>query len=123
MCFDRNISKSSLPIFYAHHDKVWMAKKIFDEWFFADFVPKVEAYLKNINLEAKALLLIENFAPRACLTSSNGLIKCVFRPTYSVDFIEQYNSISPLTWMKKAYKHDFIREIFICDKDADFLKS
>lgn len=122
-CFDKNKTNQSLPIYFAHHYKTLLCQNLLDEWFHQEFVPKVEAYLKNIGLEPKAVLILENFAQRESFFSNSGLIKCVFRPSDSTLLIEQLNFDSPLTWMKKAYKHDLIREIIINDKNQDFLKS
>lgn len=122
-CFDNSKINLSLPIYFAHHYKALLSQNLLEEWFHQEFVPRVEEYLKSINSELKAILIIENFAHRECLTSASGLIKCIFRPNYTTALIEQFNFNSPLTWMKKAYKHDLIREIFINDKDKEFLKS
>lgn len=122
-CFDNSKINLSLPIYFAHHYKALLSQNLLEEWFHQEFVPRVEEYLKSINSELKAILIIENFAHRECLTSASGLIKCIFRPNYTTALIEQFNFNSPLTWMKKAYKHDLIREIFINDKDKEFLKN
>ena len=114
-----NNNMSSLPVYLAHHYKVWLAQNIFETWFKNEFCSRVEQYLKSINLEAKAVLLIENFPTRNCLISTNGLIKCLFRTKN-----EQTNtSDSPVLSIKNQYKFDLLREILINDKDKDFLKS
>lgn len=121
--YDKNKSNISLAIYFAEHYKALLSQNLLEEWFHQEFVPKVEEYLKSINSELKAILLIENFAQRECLKSTSGLIKCIFRPPNTVALIDQLNFNSPLTWMKKAYKHDLIREIFVNDKDKEFLKN
>jgi hypothetical protein len=116
--FDKNIN---LPIYYTQNPEIMFTKTLFKEWFNSEFVPKVEAYLKSINREPKARLLVELNHIREYLTSSNGSIKCMFRPINKS--VESLNFNSCTKWLKNSYKCDLIREVLITSNQKNFLTS
>jgi hypothetical protein len=64
----KNVQVSCLPTIYKNQRSAWMDSNIFSEWFYEEFVPIVEAFLKMNNLPRKALLLLDNAPshPDAC---------------------------------------------------------
>lgn len=49
-----------LPVFYRNQSSAWMSESIFKNWFFHQFVPEVEKFLKSKNLPRKAILILDN---------------------------------------------------------------
>jgi hypothetical protein len=92
-----------------------MKGKLFKDWFFNYFIPEVEAYLKDINLDFKVLLLIDN-APGhpKDLYHPNG--KVIFLPPNTTSLIQPIDGGIIATF--KAY---YIRRTFqaILDKLDD----
>lgn len=72
-----------LPVVYKNHGSAWMTQEIFRQWFHDNFVPAVQAHLKEINLPPKALLLLDNapsHPPEIELRSRDGLITVLYLP-------------------------------------------
>jgi hypothetical protein len=47
----KNVDKTSLPVYWRANKKAWMTGILFKRLFFNCFIPEVEAYLKDINLD------------------------------------------------------------------------
>lgn len=77
----KNVSIPSLPVLYKSQKNSWMDAEIFKDWFFTDFVPHVEMFLKENNLPRKALLVMDN-CPAHPNTEEmvSGDIKTMFLP-------------------------------------------
>lgn len=56
----RAFKKVNLPLGYSHTKNAWMTEQIFKNWFENSFVKEVKRYLKEKNLPAKAILLLDN---------------------------------------------------------------
>jgi hypothetical protein len=56
----KNVDKTLLPVHWRANKKTWMTGSLFKDWFFNCFIPEVEAYLKDINMDFKLLLLVDN---------------------------------------------------------------
>lgn len=56
----KDISANALPVCYRNQKSAWMDGALFKEWFYEQFVPKVERFLKAKKLPIKALLLMDN---------------------------------------------------------------
>ncbi|GBM16962.1 hypothetical protein AVEN_267345-1 [Araneus ventricosus] len=56
----KNIAIQALPVSYMNETNSWMNTDIFKQWFFDEFVPKVEKHLKEKKLPRRALLSIDN---------------------------------------------------------------
>lgn len=44
----KTVSKNALPVQYYSHKSVWMSSEIFKDWFFKEFIPSTEKFLKKI---------------------------------------------------------------------------
>ena len=56
----KHCDKSKLPVKHYTQSKAWMNMDIFEDWFNNEFVPSVQEYLKSIDVEEKAILLLDN---------------------------------------------------------------
>lgn len=44
----KHIKPEALPVYYANQKSAWMSRDLFKKWFFDQFVPKVERFLKKM---------------------------------------------------------------------------
>lgn len=61
----------------------WMTANIFKDWFFKNFVLEVKSFLRNINLQQKAVLLLYNAPSHPSVEkfkTSNGKTFVMFFP-------------------------------------------
>ena len=56
----KNCDKEQLPVVWRSNKKAWVTKTEFLDWFQNIFIPFVERYNKNQNLDNKALLILDN---------------------------------------------------------------
>ncbi|KAF2357491.1 DNA binding HTH domain Psq-type [Trinorchestia longiramus] len=56
----KNVAHDSLPVIWKSNHKEWITKEEFIEWFRDYFVPFIEQFTKQENLDNKALLLLDN---------------------------------------------------------------
>lgn len=56
----KHLEEKKLPMHYRHQPNTWVEKEIFSEWFFEEFVPRVEDFFKAKNLPPSAVLFIDN---------------------------------------------------------------
>jgi len=73
----------NLAFDYHNSKNAWMTGDIFEEWFQKLFVPSVEAHLRWLQLEPKALLLLDTcpaHPPADVLVSRDGRIKVSYLP-------------------------------------------
>ncbi|GFT91764.1 tigger transposable element-derived protein 1 [Trichonephila clavipes] len=75
-----------LPVHWMAIPKAWMTTAIFTEWFNNCFVPEVEAYMKNISLDLKVLLIVDNAASHPQLEHRN--VQLVFLPPNTTSLIQ-----------------------------------
>ena len=79
----RCFSGKELPgnLVYHHSKKAWQTRALFSDWFYNTFVPSVKSYSKQLNISAKALLVLDN-APCHSIYDNFGddNIKVIFLP-------------------------------------------
>jgi hypothetical protein len=61
--------------------------KLFKDWFFNCFIPEDEAYLKDINLDFKVLLLVDN-APGHPKDLYHLNVKVIFLPLKTISLLQ-----------------------------------
>lgn len=81
----RCFGKAQLPVLYSASTKGWMTRKLFENWFYEQFVPSVRKYSAENLLTPSALLIIDNAPSHYCyennkLESDDGLIKVLYMP-------------------------------------------
>ena len=98
----KGIKKDNLPVIWRSNKKAWMTQELFNEWFTAHFVPFVENYNKEQNLDNKALLILDN-APghSAALTKMHSHIEVIFLPPNTTSILQPMDQGAIATF--KAY--------------------
>ena len=56
----KDIEKTLLPVVWAHSKNAWVTRTIFTEWYRDTFLPFLETYCKEENIDYRALLLMDN---------------------------------------------------------------
>nr|XP_016847311.1 PREDICTED: jerky protein homolog-like isoform X1 [Anolis carolinensis] len=77
----KTISTNALPVKYYNQKSAQMTREIFKDWFFKEFVPSTEKYLKENGLPRKAVLLLDNAPTHPDAEElQDGDIKAMFLP-------------------------------------------
>lgn len=107
----KNVSKNALPVKYYNQKNAWMSSDIFKEWFFNEFVPQTEKFLKANNLPRKALLLLDN---ATCHPNEDELqdqdIKAMFLPP-NVTSLCQPMDQGTLETLKRNYRRNLLSSL------------
>ncbi|UYV81315.1 DNAH6 [Cordylochernes scorpioides] len=102
---------NTLPVHWMANKKAWVTTAIFTEWFNKCFVPEVENYMKEMGLEFKILLILDNAPGHPNLEHPN--IKVVFFPPNTTCLIQPLDQGIISTFKKYYVKFTFQ---FIFDK-------
>ncbi|UYV61950.1 hypothetical protein LAZ67_1007149 [Cordylochernes scorpioides] len=102
---------NTLPVHWMANKKAWVTTAIFTEWFNKCFVPEVENYMKEMGLEFKILLILDNAPGHPNLEHPN--IKVVFSPPNTTSLIQPLDQGIISTFKKYYVKFTFQ---FIFDK-------
>ena len=81
-CF-KNVYMDSLPVIYRNQTNAWVKTTIFLSWFQDNFVPYVQNELRKLQLEPKALLILDNCSAHPSeelLVSPDGLVTATYLP-------------------------------------------
>lgn len=104
----KNISKSALPVKYYSQRSSWMSREIFKEWFFKEFVPSTEKFLRDNDRPRKAILLLDNAPAHPDAEElQDGNIKAMFLPP-NVTAICQPMDQGVLETLKKNYRRKLL---------------
>lgn len=124
-CFKHVKSTSDgfdLPVWYRNQGNAWMNETIFKEWFFDQFVPEVERFLKSKNLPRKAILLLDNATthPDAQYLKDKD-IRAVFLPPNVTSLIQPMDQ-GVLASLKKRYRRKLLSSLILTmEEDNDLL--
>ncbi|UYV84343.1 hypothetical protein LAZ67_X001898 [Cordylochernes scorpioides] len=102
---------NTLPVHWMANKKAWVTTAIFTEWFNKCFAPEVENYMKEMGLEFKILLILDNAPGHLNLEHPN--IKIVFFPPNTTSLIQPLDQGIISTFKKYYVKFTFQ---FIFDK-------
>ncbi|UYV80478.1 hypothetical protein LAZ67_19000269 [Cordylochernes scorpioides] len=109
---------NTLPVHWMANKKAWVTTGIFTEWFNKCFVPEVENYMKEMGLEFKILLILDNAPGHPNLEHPN--IKVVFFIPNTTSLIQPLDQGIISTFKKYYVKFTFQ---FIFDKlESDTIK-
>lgn len=75
-----------LPVHFMANKKAWMTANLFKDWFNNCFVPEVQKYMTQKDLEFKILLLVDNAPSHPVLEHPN--IKLLFLPPNTTSLIQ-----------------------------------
>ena len=89
----KHMDKRKLPVNYYSQQKAWMTLNIFHSWFTDEFIPKVRQHLKDIGLEQKAVLVLDNAPSHTKFYKDSPVGKdykmwCVFLPANTTALIQ-----------------------------------
>ncbi len=79
-CF-KNIKRDQLPLIYENQSNAWVNTEIFTKWFHGSFVPIVQKKLREMGVEPKAILVLDNCSAHPNeedLVSSDGKVIAKF---------------------------------------------
>ncbi|XP_031334645.1 jerky protein homolog-like [Photinus pyralis] len=79
----RSFKNFKNPLIYRNTKKARMTGQIFKDWFFKNFVPEVKSFLRSMNLQQKAVLLLDNAPSHPSaeeLKTADGMIFVMFLP-------------------------------------------
>ena len=85
----KNCDKEALPVIWRHNKKAWITRREFTDWFSNYFVPFIETYNKDHNLDNKAMLILDNASVHPVeLGQLYPHIKIVFLPPNTTSLIQ-----------------------------------
>ena len=116
----KNVSRSVLPVRYTNQTNAWMDMKLFEEWFFQEFIPSVRNYLQERKLPEKTLLLLDNAPAHPStdvLQTEDGAIKCLFLPP-NTTFLVQPMDQSVLENLKRRYRKELLKKLLLADESS-----
>ncbi|GLV46516.1 hypothetical protein CBL_20845 [Carabus blaptoides fortunei] len=80
----KGVNKNTVPVHWKANSKAWVTGNLFREWFLEFFMPEVENYLKEKNLNFKVLLLLDN-APELKKSTLNACWKKIWALSVEVE--------------------------------------
>ena len=102
---------NSLPLKYKSSSAAWMTKDLFSEWFSTVFCPEVKSKLKSLNLEQKALLILDNASVHKINFDVNGSgITTIFLPPNTTALIQPLDQ-GVIASFKKNYRKNMMRKL------------
>ena len=113
-CF-KNVYMDSFPVIYRNQTNVWVNTTIFLSWFQDNFVPYVQNELRKMQLEPKALLILDNCSAHPSeelLVSPDGLVTAAYLPPNVTSLVQPMDQ-GILECMKKAYCKSLLRDILL----------
>lgn len=110
-----------LPVWYRNQNNAWMNESIFKEWFFQQFVPQVEQFLKSKNLPRQAVLILDNATthPDAQYIRDKE-IKAIFLPPNVTSLIQPMDQ-GVLAALKKRYRRKLLSSLILAMEEGNDL--
>lgn len=107
----RSFGNSNIPVTYKGQKKAWVTKDIFQDWFYTEFIPAVKRKMKELNLSAKAVLLLDN-APGhpQNLCSEDKQIFAIFLPPNVTPLIQPMDQ-NVIQAVKLHYRKNLLKKI------------
>ena len=107
----------ALPVDYSWSHNAWMTASIFKWWFHDKFVPAVRKHLRKLQLEEKAILLLDNCPAHPAaevLTSRCKKIRVVFLPKNTTSKIQPMDQ-GIISTLKQLYRRRLILDMVSVD--------
>lgn len=130
----RNKNKDDLPVFWRANKKACITSTIFTDWFVNCFVHEVEIYLNKMNIDFKAVLILDN-APNHPhkLQGAHPNLKVIFWSPNTAALLQPMNrgifQIFKLCYIRRTFKiildtikNDLNKDIIQCWKNYDIAK-
>ena len=110
-CF-KEINMDSLPVTYRNQTNAWVNTTIFLSWFQDIFVPYVQNELRKMNLEPKAILILDNCSAHPSvelLVSPDGLVTSTYLPPNVTSLVQPMDQ-GVLESLKRGYRKSLLRD-------------
>lgn len=102
------------PVYYTNSENAWQTQKLFEEWFYSNFVPAVRRFSEKKNIDPKAILLLDNCSAHSSknreLISDDGKICVVFLPPRTTSLIQPMDQ-RVIYSLKTKYRKRLILEL------------
>ncbi|XP_067138393.1 tigger transposable element-derived protein 1-like [Centruroides vittatus] len=98
-----NLNKSAFPVYW-YNKKTWITADLFKKWFRNYFVPNVEKYLKQKNLDFKVLLILDN-SPSHPKNLNHPNVKIIFLPPNTTPLLQPLDQGIIATFKTHYIKH------------------
>uniref|UniRef100_H3A775 HTH CENPB-type domain-containing protein n=1 Tax=Latimeria chalumnae TaxID=7897 RepID=H3A775_LATCH len=123
-CF-HHVNMNNLPFAYTHSKNACMTPAIFEEWFYQEFVPEVRHFLRNRNLEEKAMLLLDHcpaHPPAENLVTRDGRIRVLFLPKNAASEVQPLDQ-GIISTFKMNFRCELAQAMLNSEKSvAEFLR-
>jgi hypothetical protein len=114
----RAFGSKRLPVMYQGQKKAWVTKEIFKCWFYTEFVPAVRKRMQQLNLEAKALLILDNAPGHPDdLSSDDKKIVVMFLPPNVTPLVQPMDQ-NVIQAVKLHYRKCLLKRV-VASEDAD----
>ena len=121
-CF-RGVNTSDISVTYRHQKNAWVDSQLFLDWFQNVFTPFVQEKLIAMNLEPKAILLLDNCPahPDAnLLVSADKKVTALYLPPNVTSLIQPMDQ-GILEMLKRKYRKSIVRDL-LQTEDEDVVK-
>ena len=126
-CF-RNFNQDNLPVIYRNQANAWVNGPLFKDWYHHNFVPFVQDSLREMGIEPKAILLLDNCSAHPNeeeLISADGNVISKFLPPNVTSLVQPMDQ-GVLASLKRHYHTRLLKELVLHDSNGvsvvDFLK-
>ena len=127
-CF-KHINRDNLPVHYCNQAIAWVDAEIFTEWFQEKFVPTVQKQLREMDVEPRAVLLLDNCSAHPSedqLIPKDGKIIAKFLPPNVTSLIQPMDQ-GVLISIKRRYQRTILEELVLHNSEGksipDYLKT
>ena len=113
----KGLSPNAFPLWYTHQKKAWMDSNIFQHWFLNEFVRATVKYVRDKNLPAKALLVLDNAPSHPStehLQSQDGQIDAIFLSPNTTSLLQPMDQ-GVLENLKRRYRRELLRKLLLAD--------
>ena len=113
-CF-KHANRDCLPVVYANQSNAWVDVALFTDWFHHQFVPRVQEKLREMSLEPKAVLLLDNCSANPNeeeLVSTDGKVVAKFLPPNVTSLIQPVDQ-GVLVSIKRRYRRKILEELVL----------
>ena len=113
-CF-KHINRDNLPVIYSNQSNAWVNAVIFAEWFHEKFVPAVQKHLREMDVEPRAVLLLDNCSAHPNeeqLISKDGKVIAKFLPPNVTSLIQPMDQ-GVLVSIKRCYRKKILEDLVL----------
>ncbi|XP_017789775.1 PREDICTED: tigger transposable element-derived protein 1-like [Habropoda laboriosa] len=113
----RNMNKNALSVYWTASKTARVTADLFEKWFLNYFVPSVESYLKEENLDFKVLLILDG-APSYPRDLNHPIVEVTFLPPKTASLIQPLNQ-GVISTFKTYFIEGLLEWVLVADHDED----